>query len=64
VPKTVKIIVGLIIVGLVCSVLAECNPTPLVGMAVVAWMVWQVARGLGGVRLPGPSGSGGRALFL
>ena len=46
-PKTVKIIVALIIVGLVCTALSDGNPLPLVVMAGVGWVVWEVGRGLG-----------------
>jgi hypothetical protein len=49
VPKTVKIIASLAIVGLVCTALSDGNPLPLVVMAGVSWVVWQVGRGFGGV---------------
>ena len=48
-PKTVRIIAGLIIVGLTCSAFSEGNPVPLIVMAGVAWVVWQVAKGFAGV---------------
>ncbi len=47
--KAVKIIVGLIVVGFTCTALSDGNPIPLVVMAGVGWVVWQVGRGLGGV---------------
>ncbi len=49
VQKTVKMIAGLVTVGLVCTALSDGNPLPLVVMAGVGWVVWQVGRGFGGV---------------
>ncbi len=45
-PQTVKMIAALLIVGFTCSALSECNPIPLVVMAGVALVVWQVGKGL------------------
>ena len=49
VPKTVKMIAALIIVGFVYTTLSDGNPLPLVVMAGVGWVVWQVGRGFGGM---------------
>ncbi len=49
VPKTVKMIAALAIVGLTCSAFSDGNPVPLIVMAGVAWVVWQVGRAFAGV---------------
>jgi hypothetical protein len=43
----VKIILALVVTGLVCSLLADCNPLPVIIMIAVGWVVWQVAQGIG-----------------
>ena len=45
----VRLIVILVGIGLLCSALAENNPLPVIIMAAVGWVVWQVGQGFGGV---------------
>jgi hypothetical protein len=48
VTQATRIIIVLLGVGLLCSAIAEGNPMPLIIMAAVGWLVWQVGQGLGG----------------
>ena len=47
--QATRIIICLLGVGLLCSALADSNPIPLIVMAAVGWVVWQVGQGFGGV---------------
>ena len=46
-PKTVKIVAALALVGLICSACADGNPLPFIVMVAVGWVTWQVAKGFG-----------------
>jgi hypothetical protein len=40
-------IVNIAAAGLICCVICDFNPLPLIVAAVAAWATWEVAKGLG-----------------
>ena len=46
-PSVTKLLVQITAAGLICCVICDFNPLPLIVAAVAAWATWQVAKGLG-----------------
>ena len=43
-----RIIIIFVGIGLLCSVLADCHPLPLIMMAAIAMVAWRVVQGYAG----------------